>query len=127
MENIVTDLRDDPVVRLRTDSSEPVLLCRHRFTMVESRDSMPFIRLQYPIKLAYACTLHKSQGQTLGKVGLYLQHCVFAHSMLYVATSRVRRRSNLIICIEQSDGQGNCWWHYVYAQRSFLQHASLSI
>ena len=48
---------------------------------------------QFPLKLAYAITIHKSQGQTYDKVNLspYSWDC----GQLYVAISRVRSLENL--------------------------------
>ena len=43
---------------------------------------------QYPIKLAWAITIHKSQGQTFAKVIIDLGHGSFTHGQLYVALSR---------------------------------------
>lgn len=43
---------------------------------------------QYPIKLAWGLTVHKSQGQTYERVQLDLSNGVFAAGQLYVALSR---------------------------------------
>lgn len=51
-----------------------------------------------PLKLAYALTIHKSQGLTLPRVQLHVEHW-FAKSpaLIYVACSRVREANNLFI------------------------------
>jgi hypothetical protein len=43
---------------------------------------------QFPVRLAFAMTMNKSQGQTLGTVGLDLRLPVFGHGQLYVGLSR---------------------------------------
>lgn len=43
---------------------------------------------QYPLKLAWAVTIHKSQGQTFDRVVIDVGRGTFAHGQMYVALSR---------------------------------------
>ena len=58
-----------------------------------------FSRVQYPVCLAFAITIHRSQGQTFDKVGIYLENPVFTHGQLYVAMSRGRNADQLKVFI----------------------------
>lgn len=52
---------------------------------------------QFPVKLAYAFTIHKSQGQSYDKVILDLDSHIFAPGQLYVALSRARTFDGLFL------------------------------
>ena len=59
----------------------------------------PFIQKtkQFPVKLAYAFTIHKAQGQTYDKVILDLNSHIFAPGQLYVALSRAKSLQGLYL------------------------------
>jgi len=77
-----------------------------RITLSLRNNRWPFVlqRRQYPIRVCYAMTINKSQGQTLSTVGIYLKKPVFTHGQLYVAVSRVTTKQGLRIYIEDDDG-----------------------
>lgn len=68
-----------------------------RIPMVPTDFPFNFKRIQFPVRLAFAITINKAQGQSLRVAGLNLENPCFSHGQLYVACSRVGTPKNLFI------------------------------
>lgn len=68
-----------------------------RIPMIPTDMPFEFKRIQFPIRLAFAMTINKSQGQSLSVCGLNLENACFSHGQLYVACSRVGKPSALFV------------------------------
>lgn len=80
-----------------------------RAELSPSDSNLPFMlrRRQFPIRLAFAMAINKSQGQTLNRVGIFLPKPVFSHGMLYIAFSRTKSLHNIHISVKDSKTQGH--------------------
>lgn len=52
---------------------------------------------QYPVRLAWAITIHKSQGKTFERVIIDLNRATFAAGQMYVALSRATKLESIIL------------------------------
>lgn len=51
---------------------------------------------QFPLKLCYSVTAHKSQGQTIDRVAICIDEKAFAHGSFYVALSRAHSIDDIL-------------------------------
>lgn len=68
-----------------------------RIPLITLDYNFEFKRLQFPVKVCYAMTINKAQGQSLKMAGIDLRNDCFSHGQLYVACSRVSSPDSLVI------------------------------
>jgi ATP-dependent DNA helicase PIF1 len=76
-------------------------VCIPRILLKPKEGEYPFDweRCQFPVNVAFAMTINKSQGQTLTRVGIYLPEPVFAHGQLYTGSSRPSHPNNIRVTV----------------------------
>ncbi|KAL5714884.1 hypothetical protein ACHQM5_016786 [Ranunculus cassubicifolius] len=76
-----------------------------RITLTPSTSELPFkmSRRQFPVRLAFAMTINKSQGQSVKYVGIDLRTPVFSHGQLYVALSRCTSSKRISVILPPDD------------------------
>ncbi|KAF8901876.1 hypothetical protein CPB84DRAFT_1679351 [Gymnopilus junonius] len=63
-----------------------------------------FKRRQFPVRLAFALSINKAQGQSVRYVGINISVPVFAHGQLYVALSHATCKQNVkILLLDNAD------------------------
>jgi ATP-dependent exoDNAse (exonuclease V) alpha subunit len=55
------------------------------------------------MRLYFAMTINKAQGQSLQKIGINLRQPVFTHGQFYVAFSRITDKANLDVLLPYQD------------------------
>lgn len=82
----------------------PVTVTKKEYVYNKFTDSLDLQELgsitQYPIRLAYALSIHKAQGMTFDEVTVDLRRPVFISGQLYTALSRVTTPAGLRIIVK---------------------------
>ena len=75
-----------------------------RIPMYDRSNEFPFtlVRRQFPLRVAFAVTVNKGQGQENQRVGIFLPEPVFAHGQLYTAFSRGKRGEDVSVLIKDN-------------------------
>jgi ATP-dependent exoDNAse (exonuclease V) alpha subunit len=77
-----------------------------RISLIEENDfPITLKRHQFPVRLAFASTINKIQGQTFEKIGIDFTEESFAHGQTYVALSRVRSWESKKIKVDKSNNE----------------------
>ncbi|XP_062104302.1 uncharacterized protein LOC133815480 [Humulus lupulus] len=80
-------------------SGKRVFLPRIPFTPIENQQNLfPFKRTQFPIRLSFAMTINKAQGQSLEHVGLYLLEPIWKMERQIKSIKEIFPRSKNWIC-----------------------------
>jgi len=102
----IVSTRPYEAVEVTLENGETVTVFPHKWEVfrfalnedngvLEARPAGKF--MQYPLKLAWAITIHKSQGKTFDKVIIDTGNGMFACGQLYVALSRCRTLEGIIL------------------------------
>ena len=100
---IVTQMRDRVLeVRLIGGDYDGEIALIPRICMAPPSSAglaFDFRRLQLPVRLAFALSVNKAQGQSSDYVGVYLSLPVFSHGQLYVALSHTTNGRNVKVLL----------------------------
>lgn len=81
------------------------LIPRIALAPTEAQTGLAFVlkRRQFPVRLAFALTINKSQGQSVRHVGIDLRIPVFSHGQLYVALSWATSSQNIQVLLPEEE------------------------
>ena len=89
-----------------------------RIRLLPNAETLPVLlkRLQFPVKLAFAMTINKSQEQSVDHIGISLQISVFLHRQLYVVFSRYTSVLNISVLFSEQSQESRRTFNIVYEE-----------
>ena len=100
------ELEEDDILMVELNSGKTVKIIKHTWNIhkyfydeekqkINTEIAGSFT--QFPIRLAWAVTIHKSQGKTFEKVIIDIGRGTFAHGQIYVALSRCTSFEGIVL------------------------------
>jgi ATP-dependent exoDNAse (exonuclease V) alpha subunit len=105
----------DGVDEAHHDDRNTVLIPRLTLDASSEDNPIPLRRRQFPVRLAFAMTINKAQGQSVKWVGLNLRTPVFSHGQLYVALSRCTHPERVYAIFPENE-EGSKTTNVVYTE-----------
>ncbi len=92
---VVREIENEKI-RVLLDSGRSVNVEKGTFSLLNQKGDVVASAMNFPLTLAYASTIHKSQGMTLEKVGVDIRH-LWEPGQAYVALSRLKSGRGLFL------------------------------
>ena len=100
----VTDGDGQELIAADLETGEPVSIAPHRWEIYrfflkdgELVSEIAGTFTHFPVRLAFAVTIHKSQGKTFKKAVIDVGRGIFAHGQMYVALSRCTSLEGIVL------------------------------
>lgn len=127
---LITELHQHQVFgRIISDKFKGTEVRIHRIDFVSDEKSpeFRFRRRQFPLRLAFASTLNRIQGQTLEHVGIYLRNEMFSHGHFYTAITRTHQKKNIKIMFDNASRRSlrNIVYHEVLDREQLIGNPNL--